>query len=84
MRKLIICPAIIIGNLPLTAQTGSYLDFGQAYVTLLIDRGSNTQQRIGIYKVKGASFLFNEKLAGGLFEKGAKSDNIFLSYNTYN
>ena len=84
MRKLIICPAIIIGNLPLTAQTGSYLEFGQAYVKLLIDRGSNTQQRIGIYKVKGTSFLFGEKLAGGLFEKGAKSDNIFLNYNTYN
>lgn len=68
----------------MTAQTGSYLDPGQAYVKLLIDRGSNTQQRIGIYKVKGTSFLFGEKLAGGLFEKGAKSDNIFLNYNTYN
>jgi len=65
------------------AQTGSYLDPGQAYVKLLIENGNNTAQRIGIYKVIGTSFLFGQKHAAEIFEYGGKK-NIFLSYNTFN
>ncbi len=65
------------------AQTGSYLDPGQAYVKLLIENGNNTAQRVGIYKVIGTSFLFGQKHAAEIFEYGAKK-NIFLSYNTFN
>ncbi|MBC7888831.1 MAG: hypothetical protein H7Z13_13215 [Ferruginibacter sp.] len=65
------------------AQTGSYLDPGQAYVKLLIDNGGGTQQRIGVYKVNGTSYLFGEKHTGDLFGKGEKGESVFISYNTY-
>ncbi len=67
------------------SQQASYTDPGAAYLKLFLEKGSEgTYQQIGNFKVIGTSYLFGEKLKGGVYTKTEKSEHVELGYNTYN
>lgn len=69
----------------ISAQALSYTDPGAGYMKLMLEKGSEgSYQLVGNFKVKGTSFLFGEKIKGSAYAGNDKSENISLSYNTYN
>jgi hypothetical protein len=67
------------------SQALSYLDPASAFLRIFLEKGSEgTYQQIGNFKVIGTSYLFGEKLKGGIYTKTEKSEHVELGYNTYN
>lgn len=67
------------------SQAASYTDPAAAYLRVMLEKGAEgTYQQIGNFKVIGTSYLFGEKLKGGIFTKTEKSEHVELGYNTYN
>lgn len=67
------------------SQAASYTDPGAAFLKMFLEKGTEgTYQQIGNFKVIGTSYLFGEKLKGGIFTKNEKSEHVELGYNTYN
>jgi hypothetical protein len=76
---------LIFSNNETFSQQASYTDPGAAYLKLFLEKGSEgTYQQIGNFKVIGTSYLFGEKLKGGIYTKTEKSEHVELGYNTYN
>jgi len=68
-----------------SSQALSYLDPASAFLRIYLEKGSEgTYQQIGNFKVIGTSYLFGEKLKGGIYTKTEKSEHVELGYNTYN
>lgn len=66
------------------SQAASYTDPAAGYLRVMLEKGSEgTYQQIGTFKVKGTSYLFGEKLKGGIYTKTEKSEHVELGYNTY-
>ncbi len=75
---------ILISQLA-SSQALSYLDPASAFLKIFLEKGSEgTYQQIGNFKVIGTSYLFGEKLKGGIYTKTEKSEHVELGYNTYN
>jgi hypothetical protein len=75
----------IISNNVTFSQAASYTDPAAAYLKVMLEKGSEgTYQQIGNFKVIGTSYLFGEKLKGGIFTKTEKSEHVELGYNTNN
>ncbi len=67
------------------SQAASYTDPAAGYLRVMLEKGSDgTYQQIGTFKVRGTSYLFGEKLKGGIYTKTEKSEHVELGYNTYN
>lgn len=67
------------------AQASSYSDPAAAYLKVILEKGSDgTYQQIANFKVIGTSNLYGEKLPASIYTKSEISENINLSYNTYN
>ena len=76
---------LLLINSIVFSQAASYTDPGAAYLKMFLEKGSEgTYQQIGNFKVIGTSYLFGEKLKGGIFTKTEKSEHVELGYNTYN
>jgi len=75
---------VLISHLA-SSQALSYLDPASAFLRIYLEKGSEgTYQQIGNFKVIGTSYLFGEKLKGGIYTKTEKSEHVELGYNTYN
>ena len=71
-------------NLISFGQAASYTDPAIAYQRVMIEKGQEgTYQQIGNFKVTGTSYLFGEKLNGGVFTPNERSGNVKIGYNTY-
>ena len=69
----------------INAQALSYTDPGAGYMKIMLEKGDEgSYQLVGNFKVIGTSFLFGEKNNGNAYAGNDKSENIKLSYNTYN
>jgi hypothetical protein len=65
-------------------QAASYTDPAIAYQRVMIEKGQEgTYQQIGNFKVTGTSYLFGERLKGGVYTQTEKSDNVKIGFNTY-
>jgi len=75
---------VLISHLA-SSQALSYLDPASAFLRIYLEKGSEgTYQQIGNFKVIGTSYLFGEKLKGGIYTKTEKSEHVEMGYNTYN
>jgi predicted RNA-binding protein with PUA domain len=85
MKFSFLVTTLLLLNTSVTfSQAASYTDPAAGYLRVMLEKGSEgTYQQIGTFKVKGTSYLFGEKLKGGIFTKTEKSEHVELGYNTY-
>jgi len=85
MKNFIVFVMSLLSSISSFSQAASYTDPAAAYLKVMLEKGSEgTYQQIGNFKVIGTSYLFGEKLKGGIYTKTEKSEHVELGYNTYN
>ena len=85
MKSLYLILLFSLNTALLFSQALSYTDPASGYLKLMLEKGGDgTYQQIGNFKVIGTSYLYGEKIKGSAYAGKDKSENIELSYNTYN
>jgi hypothetical protein len=84
-KSLILFSTLLLSISGLHAQQGSYSDPAQAYLRLLLEKGTGETdaQYVGNFKVRGTSYLYGGNLWGNAYFGNGSAKNIQITYDTY-